>query len=124
MSAERPLLDLQAGQIVLADWRGDARGKEPNKLRPAIVVEDAGLFGPSFPNAILVPLSEDARLAFADLTVAIAPTSENGCTKSCWAVSYLVASTAKTRLRATPSRITPGQLTAIREQIALAVGVA
>ena len=51
-----------AGQIVIADWR-DALPKEPNKLRPAIVVEDDRLFDPSYPNVILVPLTEDLRLA-------------------------------------------------------------
>src|SRR5690348_3092731 len=34
---------LSAGQIVLADWRADALPKEPNRLRPAVVVEDDGL---------------------------------------------------------------------------------
>lgn len=114
---------LRAGQIVLADWRGDAMPKEPNKRRPAVVVEDDGLFAPVYPNVILVPLIEDAALAIADLSVAITPTVENGCSKSCWAVSHLVATTSKARLRVTPSRITPGQLTAIRRQIALAVGI-
>ena len=123
MPDENPPLVLRAGQIVLADWRGDAMPKEPNKRRPAVVVEDEGLFAPTYPNAILVPLTEDAALAIPDLSVAIAPTVENGCSKPCWAVSHLVATTSKARLRATPSHITPGQLTAIRRQIALAVGV-
>ncbi len=123
ISAETPPLRLHAGQIVLADWRGDALPKEPNKRRPAVVVEDDGLFAPSYPNAILVPLTEDAALAIPDLSVAIVPDPENGCSKPCWAVSHLVATTSKARLSATPSRITPGQLTAIRRQIALAVGV-
>jgi mRNA interferase MazF len=38
-------------------------------------------------------------------------------------VSHLVATTAKARLRATPSRITADQLARIRRQIALAIGV-
>jgi hypothetical protein len=38
-------------------------------------------------------------------------------------VSHLVATTSKARLKATGSRITQGQLAAIRRQIALAVGV-
>lgn len=46
------------GQIVLVDWR-DALPKEPNKRRPAVVVEDAELFHPSYPNVILVPLTAD-----------------------------------------------------------------
>jgi mRNA interferase MazF len=119
---QRPLL-LHGGQIVLADWRGDALPKEPNKLRPAVVVEDDGMFAPSYPNAILVPLTEDGTFAIPELSVAIAPTEENGCAKHCWAVSHLVATTAKTRLRATSSRVTGDQLARIRRQIALAVGV-
>lgn len=121
MPAE-PLV-LQAGQIVLADWRGDALAKEPNKLRPAVVVEDDGMFGPSYPNAILVPFTEDETFAIPELSVPIAPTEENGCSKPCWAVSHLVATTAKARLRATSSRVTADQLVRIRRQIALAVGV-
>ena len=123
MPAEPAPLVLHAGQIVLADWRGDAMPKEPNKRRPAVVVEDDGLFAPSYPNAILVPLTEDPALAIPDLSVAIAPTAENGCSKPCWAVSHLVATTSKARLQATSSRVTSEQLTAIRYQIALAVGV-
>jgi len=124
MPAEAPPLALRAGQIVLADWRGDALPKEPNKRRPAVVVEDDGLFAPSYPNAILVPLTEDAALAIPDLAVAIAPSAQNGCPHPCWAVSHLVATTAKARLRPTASRITDEQLAAIRRQIALAVGIA
>jgi mRNA interferase MazF len=123
MAVEPGSFQLRAGQIVLADWRGDALPKEPNKRRPAVVVEDDGLFAPAYPNAILVPLTEDAALAIAELSVAIAPTAENGCRKPCWAVSHLVATTSKWRLRATSSRITAAQLTAIRSQIAMAIGV-
>lgn len=114
---------LRAGQVVLADWRGDALPKEPNKRRPAVVVEDDDLFAPGYPNTILVPLTDDAALVIPDLAVSIEPSPENGCSKPCWAVSHLVATTSKARLTATPSRITVDQLAAIRRQIALAVGV-
>jgi mRNA-degrading endonuclease toxin of MazEF toxin-antitoxin module len=116
-------LALRAGQIVVVDWRGDALPKEPNKRRPAVVVEDDDLFAPSYPNVIVVPLTEDARLAIPDLSVAITPTAENGCKKPCWAVSHLVATTSKVRLQATSSLITSEQLATIRRQIALAVGI-
>ena len=108
---------------MLADWRGDALPKEPNKLRPALVVEDDGLFAPGYPSAILVPLTDDIALVIPDLAVAIAPTAENGCAKPCWGVSHLVTTTSKHRLTATPSRVTAEQLAAIRRQIALFVGV-
>lgn len=114
---------LRAGQIVLADWRGDALPKEPNKRRPAVVVEDDGLFAAAYPNALLVPLTNDGALAIPDLSVSIAPTPENGCDKPCWAVSHLVATTSKRRLQATQSRITVAQLADIRRQIAMAIGI-
>ena len=111
-----------AGQIVLADWR-DALPKEPNKLRPAIVVEDGELFGPAYPNVILVPLSEDREFAIAELALTIDPTPENGCTKRCYALSHCVTTNSKERVRLTQSRILQEQLQAIRRQIALAIGL-
>jgi len=113
----------RAGQIVLADWRGDALPKEPNKRRPAVVVEDDGLFAPAYPNVILVPLADDAALVIPDLAVHIDPLPENGCTKPCWAVAHLVATTSKTRVTATKSRVTAAQLAQIRRRVALSIGV-
>ena len=110
------------GQIVIADWR-DALPREPNKLRPAVVVEDERLFDPAYPNVILVPLTEDRRLAITDLSVAIDPTPQNGCTKRCYALSHCVATTSAARVRQTSSRIAEDELLAIRRQIALAVGL-
>lgn len=113
---------LSAGQIVVVDWR-DALPKEPNKLRPAVVVEDENLFDPAYPNVILVPLTEDQRLAILDLSIAIDPTPRNGCTKRCYALSHCVATTSAVRVRPTSSFIADHQLTAIRRQIALAIGL-
>jgi mRNA interferase MazF len=111
-----------SGQIVVADWRGDALPKEPNKSCPAIVVEDDGLFDAAYPNTILVPFTDDAALVIPALATQISPTPENGCSKPCWAVSHLVATTSKKRLTATALRITAEQLRSIRQQIALAIG--
>jgi mRNA-degrading endonuclease toxin of MazEF toxin-antitoxin module len=116
------LADFVPGQIVLVDWR-DALPKEPNKLRPAIVVEDSELFDPSYPNLILVPISEDRDLASPDLSVDIDPTRENGCSRRCYALSSYLAATSKRRVRPTDSRILPEQLEIIRRQIALTIGV-
>jgi mRNA-degrading endonuclease toxin of MazEF toxin-antitoxin module len=115
-------MQLQPGQIVLADWR-DALPKEPNKLRPAIVVEDSELFSPSYPNVILVPLPDESELVVADLALQIEPTPENGCTKRCYALSHCATTNSKRRVQPTQSRILPEQLQAIRRQIALAIGV-
>jgi len=111
----------RAGQIVVADCR-DALPKEPNKLRPAIVIEDDELFDESYPNVILVPLTDDALLAIPDLAVAIDPTPGNGCTKRCWALSHCVATTSARRLSPTRSAITAEQLGTIRRQVTLTIG--
>ncbi len=118
------MANFTAGEIVIADWRGDALPKEPNKLRPAVVIEDEGLFGPGYPNVILVPLTEDSGLAIPGLMEPIEPSTENGCTKRCYALAPFVASTSAARLRATRSRITPDQLARIRRQVAEAIGLA
>jgi mRNA interferase MazF len=113
---------LTAGQVVLVDWR-DALPKEPNKLRPAVVVEDSSLFDADYPNVIVVPLSEDSQLSASNLRLAIEPTPENGCTKRCFALSSYLATTSILRVTATQSYILPEQLAAIRRQIALAIGL-
>ena len=113
---------LAPGQIVVVDWR-DALPREPNKVRPAVVVEDSELFGPSYPNVIVVPISEDQESAPAGLSVVIEPTPENGCTKRSYALSAYVSTTSKRRIRETQSRIAPEQLRTIRRQIALAIGL-
>ena len=111
-----------AGQIVLVDWR-DALPKEPNKRRPAVVIEDSGLFDETYPNIILVPLAEDPHLAISDLAVKILPTPENGCTKACFALAHHVTTTSKQRIASTPSRITDAQLIEIRRLIGIAIGL-
>jgi mRNA-degrading endonuclease toxin of MazEF toxin-antitoxin module len=116
------LASFTAGRIVLADWR-DALPKEANKRRPAIVVEETGLFDPTYPNVLLVPLSEDPGLAIPGTSLLIEPTPENGCTKSCYALSHCIAATSVRRLTDTPSSVTPGQLVEIRRQIGLAIGL-
>jgi mRNA interferase MazF len=116
------LAGFSGGQIVVADWR-DGLPKEPNKLRPAVVVEDETLFDPAYPNVILVPLTDDQRLAIPDLSVAIDPTPQNGCTKRCYALSHCVATTSAKRVRQTTSKIAEDELMSIRRQIALAIGL-
>ena len=111
-----------AGQIVLVDWR-DALPKEPNKRRPAVVVEDSDLFDETYPNLILVPLAEDPHLAIADLSVRILPTAENGCTKPCFALAHHVTTASKRRVSPTPSRISGTELAEIRRLIGVAIGL-
>jgi len=113
---------LLPGQIVIADWR-DALPKEPNKRRPAVVVDGDDLFGASYPNVILVPLSEDIQLAIPDLSLAIDPTAENGCTRRCYALSHCLSARSKSRVTETASQVTADQLTTIRRQIAMAIGL-
>ena len=115
-------MSLTAGQIVLVDWR-DALPKEPNKRRPAVVVEDSDLFDETYPNLILVPLAEDPHLAIADLSVRIPPTAENGCAKPSFALAHHVTTTSKQRVSPTTSRIDGIELAEIRRLIGVAVGL-
>ena len=115
-------MSLSAGQIVLVDWR-DALPKEPNKRRPAVVVQDSDLFDETYPNVILVPLAEDPHLAIADLSVRILPSAENGCTKPCFALAHHVTTASKQRISLTPSRIAGTELAEIRRLIGVAIGL-
>jgi mRNA-degrading endonuclease toxin of MazEF toxin-antitoxin module len=63
-------VDLKAGQIVTVDWRKDPRDPaqdpqppEPNKVRPAVVVQDTGLFDPTSPTVLVVPMTGELSLA-------------------------------------------------------------
>jgi mRNA interferase MazF len=111
-----------AGQIVIVDWR-DALPKEPNKRRPAVVVEDHELFDAAYPDVILVPLTEDDRFVIPDLSVTIEPTRDNGCTKRCHALAHCVTTASISRIKATPSRVTAQQLAAIRQRIGESIGL-
>jgi mRNA interferase MazF len=111
-----------AGSIVLADWRGGALPAEPSKLRPAVVVEDDGLFPDAYPNTLVVPLTRDQGLAYPSLSERIDPSPENGASQTCWALAHHVSSVSMKRVTQTPSRITDDQLGNIRRRIALAVG--
>jgi mRNA interferase MazF len=115
-------MSVTAGDIVIVDWR-DALPKEANKRRPAIVVEDSDLFDPAYPNVILVPLTDDPKLAMPSLSVPIAPTPENGCPKASLAIAHHVTATSKQRIQTTTSRITNAQLAEIRRRIALSIGI-
>jgi hypothetical protein len=66
-------MPLENAPLVLADWRGDAISKEPNERRSAVVVEEDGFSALAYPNAILLPLTEDTALPIPDLSVAIEP---------------------------------------------------
>jgi mRNA-degrading endonuclease toxin of MazEF toxin-antitoxin module len=115
-------LRLRAGQIVVVDWR-DGLPKEANKRRPAVVVEDTELFDPSFPNVLLVPLTDDLDFAVPALSGPIDPTPENGCSGPCRALAHGVTATSKRRVRPTESTIGRAQLDQIRHLIGVALGL-
>ena len=112
----------KAGSIVLVDWR-DALPKEPNKLRPALVVEDDELFDEAYPNLIVAPLTTEAKLAIDELSVPIDPSPENGCKARSFIISHLVTTVSKHRVQTTKSFVDQATLTFVREQIAIAIGL-
>jgi mRNA interferase MazF len=113
---------LRAGQIVLVDWR-DARPSsgEPNKQRPGIVVGSQRFFSNQLPFEMVVPLTGAAELAILNASVRIEPSTINGCTKPCYALSWNVQSVSHARLTQTASHILDEQLADIRAQIVACV---
>jgi len=112
----------RAGAIVLVDWRVGAVPREPNKVRPSVVVEDHELFPNAYPNTVVVPMTRDAALAYAAFAERIDPAPENGADTTSWALAHHVTTVSLRRVQATPSRITDAQLVSLRRRIALALG--
>ena len=123
-------MELKAGQIVTVDWRRDPdypsrdpHPPEPNKLRPAVVVQDCELFDPAYPTVLVVPMTGDLALAIADLTVVLQPNASNGCKKVSYLLPQNLTCVAKTRIiAATESRISFSELQQLRQLVVLAIG--
>ena len=114
---------MPAGTIAVVDWRGGALPREPNKIRPGIVVENDALFEDQYPNILVVPLTRDRTILDAPFVVRIDPTPENGAPAVSWAMAHYVNIVSQQRIRPTASRITDDQLWDIRQRIALAIGL-
>src|SRR5699024_12204851 len=108
----------------VVDWRKDALPKEPGRRRPAVVVDDHGLFPNDYPNVLVVPLTPDEGLAHAAFAERIDPDGDNGVESVCWAVAHHVTSASQRRVHATQSRVSQPQLVSMRQRIALALGMA
>lgn len=112
-----------AGSIVLVDWRRGGLPKEPNKLRPAVVVDDSSLFDDEHQNLIVVPLTTEIDWAIPALSVSIDPTPENRCAHRSYALAFNVTAVSRRRAKPTDAKITAVQLRSIRERICLCIGV-
>ena len=123
-------VELTSGEIVTVDWRRDPldstqdpQPPEPNKLRPAVVVQDTGLFDPSYPTVLVVPMTGDPELAIPALTVVLQPSASNGCKKVSYLLPQHLTCVAKTRINsATDSRISATELQQLRQLVVLAIG--
>ena len=123
-------MELKAGQIVTVDWRKDPgdpdrdpRPPEPNKLRPAVVVQDCALFDVVYPTVLVVPRTSTPELAIPDLTVVLLPSATNGCKKVSYLLPQNLTCVAKTRIAtATDSCVTPEELQQLRQLVVLAIG--
>ncbi len=112
-----------AGTIVIVDWRGDALPREPNKLRPSVVVDDQDRFPADYPNVIVVPFTRDERIVIPTFSERIEAAPENGAPATSWALGHHVSTTSLQRVaKITSSRITDEQLASLRRRVALALG--
>ena len=123
-------MELKAGQIVAVGWRKEPadpaqnpQPPEPNKLRPAVVVQDTDLFDPAYPTVLVVPMTGDSALAIPDLTVVLQPCRTNGCKKLSYLLPQHLTCVAKTRITSvTQSEITPAELQQLRQLVVLTIG--
>jgi len=112
------------GRIVLVDWRDALPGSlEPSKIRPGIVVGSPDLFGPDAVTRIVVPLTGSALLAVPRASLEIAPSAQNLCAKTSYALAWNVQSVLCIRLREARGSITSEQLAHIRSLIARCIDV-
>ena len=107
---------------MVVDWRGGSLPHEPDKLRPAVIVEDHELFPEEYPNILVVPLTRDEGLAHRSFAERIEPTADNGADTTCWALAHHVTSVSLGRVDPTASRITSEQLSSIRRRIMAVIG--
>ena len=107
------------GQIVIVDWRDALAGSgEPNNQRPAIVIGSPSFFQSALPFEIVVPLTGEGALAITGASLAIEPSSENGCKKRSYALAWCVQAVSHSRVQLTGSRVTLDQVRTIRKQVA------
>ena len=123
-------MDLKAGQIVTVGWRKDPRDPaqdpqlpEPNKVRPVVVVQDTGLFDPTYPTVLVVPITGDLSLEIEALTVVLQPSPSNGCKKVSYLLPQNLTCVSKARITtATGAEITPAELQLLRQLVVLTIG--
>ncbi len=112
-----------AGQILWIDFRKYARPKEPNKLRPGIVVEDSTLFVSAFPNIVVVPCTTALTFEVIDLCVEIEPDESNGFDRVNWAIAHSITAASKARIvKETNYRVSAQHLAEIRGRIGETLG--
>lgn len=95
---------------------------EPGKLRPAVVIEDEGLFPEAYPSTLVVPLTHDEGLAYPTFAVRLDPTGANGVDTTSWALAHHVTSVSTRRVKGTGSHVTPEELADVRRRVTLAIG--
>lgn len=108
---------------MLVDWRRGGLPKEPTKLRPSVVVEDSRIFHEEHLNLIVVPLTTEVELAIPALSVSIDPTPRNGCAARSYALAFNVTAVSRNRVRPTNGKVSEAQLLAIRQKIAICIGL-
>ncbi len=70
-----------------------------------------------------MPLTRDAALAYPAFAERIEPAAVNGADTISWALAHHVTAVSLQRVQATPSRVTPAQLSSLRRRIALALAL-
>jgi mRNA interferase MazF len=111
-----------AGSIVVADFRGRPLPGEPNKLRPAVVLQDEKLFFNDYDLVFVAPITSDTTFVHPAFAVRLEPSARNGCNAPSWIIANAPMAIALTRTRPTPSSITKEELELARLRVAQMMG--
>ncbi|MDQ2907845.1 MAG: type II toxin-antitoxin system PemK/MazF family toxin [Candidatus Eremiobacteraeota bacterium] len=112
----------RAGSIVVVDWRGGVPPNEPNRLRPAVVIDDHRLFPDEYGSIFVAPMTRDETIVHPAFAVSIEPSAKNGCGERCWIMGNYASVVSLARVRTTASAISDDQLVQVRLKLSFMIG--
>jgi len=110
------------GSIVIIDWRGGVPPNEPNRLWPAVVIDDHHLFPDEYQSIFVAPMTRDETIVYPAFAISLEPSSQNGCLERCWILANYASVVSLARVRTTSSTISDEQLMQVRLKLSFMIG--
>jgi mRNA interferase MazF len=112
----------RAGDILIVDFRAGALPGEPNKIRPAVVIDNDMLFADDFDGVFVAPITSDERRVHPLFAVLLEPDMQNRCKTRSWVLGNRATAVSPLRCRMTEASITTEQLQLVRQRVAYMMG--